>query len=217
MRSVLPATTVGKKVLMGATGLVWIAFIIGHVAGNLLVFRGPSALNGYSAMLHSSASVLWLVRAVIYGSLVLHIASGLTLWRHGARARHVGYAMKVPQAATIASRTVRWTGLVVLAFLVFHLLHLTTGTIRPAPFQDGDVYGNVTRSFHVVAITALYVVAVAAVALHVLHGVHASFKSLGWARLRANPSDRRIAVAVALGVWIGFTAIPVAILSGALG
>lgn len=202
---------------MGTTGLIWILFVIGHVAGNLLVFRGPSAVNGYSALLHASGGALWSVRAVIYGALVLHVASGVALWRTGDRARPVPYEKKVPQAATIASRSIRWTGLAVLAFIVFHILHLTLGTIRPVPFHDSDVYGNLTRGFRVGWVAAVYIAAMGAVALHVLHGTYASLKSLGLARLRENPFDRRLAVVVALGVWIGFTAIPIAILSGALG
>lgn len=202
---------------MGTTGAIWIVFVIGHVAGNLLVVSGPAAINGYSAMLHSSAGLLWAVRTVIYGALLLHVVSGVALWRAGARARGVAYARKVPQAATIASRGVRWTGLLVLVFLVFHILHMTTGTIQPVPFQGGDVYGNVTRGFRIGWVAAVYVIAVSAVALHVLHGAYASFKSLGWARLRANPFDRRLAIVVAGGVWVGFTVIPVVIFSGALG
>jgi succinate dehydrogenase / fumarate reductase cytochrome b subunit len=214
---VLPETAVGKKILMGATGLVWIAFLIGHVAGNLLVFRGPSAVNHYSALLHASSAGLWTVRAVIYGALSLHVASGLALWRRGAGARRTAYARKTPLAATIASRTIRWTGLTVLAFIVFHVLHLSTGTIRPVPYEPANVYANVTRSFHVTWVAALYVVAMVAVALHVLHGTYASFKSLGLARLRANPFDRRLAILVAASVWAGFTVIPVLVFSGVLG
>jgi len=214
---IYPTTTVAKKVLMGITGLIWIAFLIGHVAGNLLVFGGPSALNRYSALLHASGAGLWAVRAVIYGALVLHISSGLALWRAAVRARRTSYARKVPQAATIASRTIRYTGLVVLAFIVFHILHMTTGTIRPVPFQPTDVYENVTRNFRVAWVAIVYALAMVAVALHALHGTYASFKSLGWAKLRANPFDHRLAILVGLGVWVGFTVIPVVIFSGALG
>lgn len=214
---VLPRTTVGKKLLMGTTGLVWIAFVVGHVLGNLLVFRGPAALNGYSRMLHASGGVLWLVRAVLYGALVLHVATGLALWRTAQRARPVGYARKVPQASTLASRSIRWTGVAVLAFLVFHILHLTTGTIHPVPFDPTDVYANVTKGLHVPWVGGVYLLAMAAVGVHVLHGTYASFKSLGLARLRANPFDRRLAHVVALAVWAGFTAIPVVVLSGGLG
>lgn len=217
MHALLPATTVGKKLLMGATGLIWIAFVVAHVAGNLLVFRGPSALNGYSTLLHGSAVVLWVGRAVIYGALLLHIASGLTLWHVAAEARRGAYARKVPQAATVSSRTIRWTGLAVLAFIVFHILHLSTGIIRPVPYERGDVYSNVTRSFQVPWVAAVYVVAMVAVTLHVLHGTYASFKSLGWVRLRANPFDRRLAIVVALVIWVGFTVIPVTIFAGVLG
>lgn len=216
MRSALPTTNLGKKIVMGITGLIWIVFVVGHVAGNLLVFGGPEALNSYSELLRMSSGVLWGVRAVIYGALVCHVAAGLSLWRSAARARGADYARTVPQRSTLASRTIRWTGLIVLAFVVFHILHLTTGTLSPVPFEATDVYGNVTRSFRVPWVAAVYTAAMVAVGLHVFHGTYAFAKSLGWAHLRTNPFDRRLAIVVGLGVWIGFTVIPLAIFTGAL-
>lgn len=212
----LPATNVTLKVIMGITGLIWILFLIFHVIGNLLVFAGASVLNGYAEFLRDTAGVLWAVRAILYGALACHVASGLLLWRAAARARRVPYARKVPQASTIASRTIRLTALVVLAFVVFHILNLTTGTLSPVVFDVADVYGNVTRNFRVAWVAGVYVAAMVAVALHVYHGTYAFSKSLGWASLRGNAFDRRLAFAVGFGLWVGFTMIPLAVFSGAL-
>lgn len=209
-------TNLGLKIVMGISGLIWIVFVVSHVIGNLLVFAGPGTLNRYSAFLHGSTGVLWSVRAVIYGALLCHVGAGLLLWRSAARARRVEYVRPAPQASTVASRTIRWTGLLVLAFVVFHILHLTTGTLSPVPFDGADVYGNVTRGFRVPWVAGVYVAAMVAVSLHVLHGTYAFSKSLGWTRLRADPFDRRLAIGVGLGVWIGFTVIPLAVFTGAL-
>jgi succinate dehydrogenase / fumarate reductase cytochrome b subunit len=211
-------STVGKKAVMGATGLVMVAFVLGHVAGNLLVFRGQHALNAYSAFLKSTGEILWIVRLVLFASVLLHIWAATALTRADLAARPVGYARKVPQASTIASRTIRYGGVVLAAFIVFHLLHFTTGSIRPATFSAEDVYTNVVGSFHVPWVVAIYVVAMAALGLHLYHGVWSSFRSLGLSRPSSNPlRNRTIATVVAVVVWLGFTAIPVAIFAGLVG
>ncbi len=105
MRPALPVTTVGKKILMGTTGVVWIVFVITHVAGNLLVFRGPSAINGYSATLHASAGVLWALRFVIYGALLLHVTTGLALWRAAVRSRSVAYVRRRARSESASTRS----------------------------------------------------------------------------------------------------------------
>lgn len=211
------ATTVLAKLVMGATGLVWVVFVIGHVLGNLLVFRGRAAMNAYSVALHASPELLWIVRAVLYGSLVLHIGAAIWLTRVDLAARPVGYAKKVPRAATVASRSIRWTGAAILAFFVFHILHLTTGTIHPERFDESDIFGNVVRSFQIGWVAAVYIAAMIAIGLHVFHGTWASFKSLGQARLGVHPFRRRVALVVGVGVWLGFTLIPLAIASGVIG
>lgn len=209
----LPRSTVGKKLVMGITGLVWIAFVVGHVLGNLLVFAGRRAMNAYASLLHASAEVLWGVRIVLIVALVLHVASAVSLTRADLAARPVAYARNEPQAATIASRTIRWSGVAILAFLVFHILHLTTGTIHPAPIDVGDAYGNVTRSFQIGWVAALYLVAMVLLGLHVFHGTFAVGKTLGLVRLPAPPFRRSVAIVIAGCVWVGFTAIPLAILT----
>lgn len=207
-------TTVGKKIVMAVTGVILIAFLIGHVAGNLLVFRGAVAMDAYSAFLKRELAALWLVRAILFVSVVLHVVAAAQLTLLDRAARRKRYARTEPQAATIASRTMRIGGIFIAVFIVFHLLHLTTGTIRPAPFEETRVYDNVVGGFRVFWVTALYVVAMLAIGLHLFHGAWSSLRTLGLSRPSAEPLHRPLAAALAILIWAGFTSIPVAIFFG---
>jgi succinate dehydrogenase / fumarate reductase cytochrome b subunit len=209
-------TTVGMKVLMGTTGVVLVVFLVFHLAGNLLVYQGPAALNAYSALLRREPMVLWLARGVLLVSAAVHVAAAARLWWRDWRARPVRYRRVDPQSATLASRTMRWSGIGIAAFIVFHLLHLTTGTIRPAPFDEVNVYRNVVGGFRVGWVSAVYLVSMALIGVHVWHGAWSSFRSLGLSRPSSQPKRRPIAWILALLLWTGFTSIPVAILLGAV-
>ena len=207
-------SNVGKKVVMAVTGLILVAFVIGHVAGNLLVFAGPSALNGYSHFLKSSNEVLWAVRLVLLTAVLLHIGSAYGLTVAANAARPIGYGRKEPQAATWASRTIRYGGVLLLLFIVFHLLHFTAGVIQPAPFSETDVYRNVVGSFTVPWVVAIYLVAMVALGMHLYHGAWAAFRTLSLRSPSTTPMKRTIATGVAFVVWLGFTSIPLAVLAG---
>src|SRR5204862_4688058 len=138
------ASMVGKTVVMGVTGLIGIGFVMLHSLGNLLVFRGPDALNSYSHLLKSSGELLWAQRILLIVAVVLHVIAAVQLTKQNRAARPIGYVKRDPQAATIASRTMRWGGALLLVFIVVHILQFTTGTIRPAGFfSHQDVYANV--------------------------------------------------------------------------
>jgi len=210
-------STIGRKVIMAVTGLLLVGFVTGHVAGNLLVFKGPEALNGWSAFLKSSMPVLWTVRLVLLAAVGLHIWAALTLIRLNQVSRPVAYAKQVPQASSLASRLMRVGGIFLLAFIVFHLLHLTTGTIQPGyVFSDTDVYGNVVSSFQVPWLALVYIVAMVALMAHLLHGIWSFFQTMGWNHPRFNSARRVFATVLALIVSLGFIAIPAAILGGML-
>lgn len=208
-------TTIGKKVVMAVTGIILIGFVIGHVLGNLLVFRGPSAMNDYAALLKSNAGLLWTVRLGLLAAVVLHVTAAIQLTRLDRAARPVGYARFEPRAATFASRTVRWGGLALALFIVYHLLHFTTGTLHPT-FSHTDVYGNVMAAFRVWWIVLLYVTAMLFLGLHLYHGVWSLGRTLGVARRSDQPLKRRLATAIAILVWAGFTSIPIAVFVGYL-
>jgi succinate dehydrogenase / fumarate reductase, cytochrome b subunit len=203
--------TIGKKVVMAVTGIILVGWILGHVLGNLLIFRGPAALNQYAALLKSNVTFLWVMRVGLLATVTLHIVAAVQLTRQVAASRPVAYARQVPQEATFASRTIRWGGLVIALFVVFHLLHFTTGTLHPS-FSHGDVYRNMVIGLRVWWVAAIYIVAVAALGLHLYHGVWSVFQTLGISSPSVAGARRRFATVIAAIVYIGFTAIVLAVL-----
>lgn len=206
-------STVGQKVVMAVTGLVMVGYLITHVAANLLVFRGPTLINSYSATLHSYPALLWVARSVLLAALVLHIWAAITLTRRDVAARPVPYARLKPRASTFASRTIRWGGLLILFFVAYHVLHFTTGTAHPS-FVDGDPHGNVVRAFRIPWVATLYVVAMAAVGLHLYHGAWSAFRTLGLIRPSGDPLTHGASAILAGLIWLGFTIIPLAVVAG---
>jgi succinate dehydrogenase / fumarate reductase cytochrome b subunit len=208
-------TMVGKKAVMGVTGLIGVAFVILHSLGNLLVFRGPAALNSYSHFLKSSGELLWAVRIVLIIAVILHVIAAVQLTRQSRAARPSGYTKLEPQAATIASRTMRWGGALLLVFIVLHILHFTTGTLRPGGvFTEGDVYANVVTSFRIWWVALFYVLSMIALGLHLFHGAWSSVRSIGVSPRSRQPLHRRVSLVIAVLVWAAFTSIPVAVFSG---
>jgi succinate dehydrogenase / fumarate reductase cytochrome b subunit len=208
-------STIGKKVVMAVTGIMMIGFIIAHVSGNLLVFRGAQHMNDYSAFLKGLGGLLWAMRLALLVAVILHVVAAVQLTTRSRAARPVDYRGRQPQVSTLAARTIRWGGVVLALFIVLHLLHFTTGTLRPAGyFSHTDVYGNVIASFRLWWVSALYLVAMVALGLHLFHGAWSSVRTLGIARPSADPRHRRIATALALLVFLGFSIIPVAVLAG---
>jgi succinate dehydrogenase / fumarate reductase cytochrome b subunit len=218
-------STIGKKVIMAVTGLMLVGFVIAHMAGNLQVFIGAAKMNAYGAFLKGLGELLWIARLGLLAALVLHVLMAWQLTQIKNRARPVGYARKEPQVSTVASRTMRWGGMLLLVFIVFHILHFTTGTVFPvasAPdalypaFSHTDVYGNVISAFRNLWVSAFYIVAMLFLMLHLFHGAWASVRTLGLSKPSPQPLQRHVATAVAVVVWLGFSAIPVAVLLGVI-
>jgi succinate dehydrogenase / fumarate reductase cytochrome b subunit len=217
-------STVGKKVVMAVTGLIGVGYVILHMAGNLQVFAGREKINGYAALLHGpGAEILWLVRFVLIVAVTLHVVSAYQLTQLARRARPVGYEKRDPQVSTLASRTMRWGGGLLLVFIVFHLLHFTTRQVDPGRWAnrlDGsgryDIYGNIVASFRIWWVTAFYLLAMAALALHLWHGLWSFGRSLGAAQPSDQPLKRRFAILIAIVIWFGFSVIPIAIVSGVI-
>jgi len=207
-------TTVGKKMVMAVTGVVMILFLVAHLAGNTLVFRGPAQIDAYAAFLKHEAVALWAVRVVLLAAVVLHVIAAYQLARDDRVARRKPYVCLQPQTATRASRTMRVGGIIIAAFIIFHLLHLTTGTIRPAPFNSVTVYADVVGGFQIWWVSAIYLIALAAIGLHLYHGAWSWARTLGLSRPSAVPLHRPVAIVVAVLIWAGFTSIPLAILFG---
>jgi succinate dehydrogenase / fumarate reductase, cytochrome b subunit len=203
-------SSVGKKAVMGVTGLILVAYLITHVLANLLVFSGPERINRYAQLLHSSAAALWGARLVLLAAVILHIVAAIQLALRSRAARPQPYAAgRDPQVSTLGSRTMRWGGVVILLFLVYHILHFTTGTVHP-DFVGLNPHHNVTTGFRNPLVAAVYLLAMVAVGLHLYHGVWSSGRSLGLSQPSPQPLHRRIAPGLAVLVWLGFTAIVVA-------
>lgn len=195
---------------MAVTGAVLVGFLVFHVSGNLLMFKGPEAMNGYAAFLKGSAAVLWSVRLVLLLCLVLHVQAAWSLTMQNRSARPAEYARLKRQSATFSAVSLRIGGVVLLAFIIFHLLHFTTGTLHPL-FDTHDAYGNVIIGFSVPAVVVFYLVAMAALALHLHHGVWSLFQTLGWNHPHLNPLRRRVATLLSILIPVGFSVIVLAV------
>ncbi|MGB5953667.1 MAG: succinate dehydrogenase cytochrome b subunit [Ornithinimicrobium sp.] len=209
------------KSVMALTGLVFIGFIIAHMYGNLMIFGGEEAFNEYAEHLREIGAptipekgVLWILRIVLILSLVGHAYAAFVLWSRAGTARKTRYSVKTAVAQVWISRAMRWGGVALLLFLVFHILHFTTNTIQ----INGDFADPASRlvsSFEVWWAVFLYTAAVLALGMHLLHGVWAAGMTLGLnTSLAAAERLRMAAIAIAAVVVVGFLAPPWAILFG---
>ncbi len=208
-------STNGKKVVMAVTGAIMFGFVIGHLAGNLQIFEGPAKLNAYGSFLHSIGELLWPVRIVLIVSVILHITATVQLALRNKAARPVGYSRKEAINSSFASRTMYWSGPIVLAFIIFHLLQFTAGVIHPeSKFIEGDVYHNVVAGFQVWWVSAWYIFAVTLLGIHLRHGFWSLFQSLGLNHPRHTPVLKNLALALAVIITVGFISIPISVLLG---
>jgi len=210
---ILWRSTVGKKALMAVTGLVLFLYVFFHMLGNLQVYAGPKQINAYARLLHVSPELLATVRVVLLAALTVHVVAGVQLYFRARGARPVGYAEYRPEGSSTASRTMIWSGILIFAFVIFHLLDLTVGVVHPG-FREGDVFHNLLVSFGQVSGVIAYLVAMAALGFHLWHGVYSMFQSLGLSNRRIHPTVQRAAAAVSVILALGFSSIPLAVLVG---
>ena len=205
-------STIGKKVVMGVTGLIGLGFVIGHMAGNLQAFSGEAKIDAYGALLHGPLhEVLLIARVVLIAAVLLHITAAYQLTMISRAARPVDYANRKPQVSTLASKTLRWGGVLLLVFIVFHILHFTIGTVHP-DFVAGRVYRNLSTGFAVKWVAAFYLVAMVALGMHLYHGAWSSMRTLGLAKQSAHPLKRYLPMVLAVVISFGFAVIPLAFL-----
>ena len=216
----LYASTVGKKVLMAASGAILVLFVLAHMAGNLKAFQGAEAFNayaegirevGYPFLPHRGA--LWIMRIALLGAVAVHIWAALVLWAKSRSARGVGYRKEESLVFSYASRTMRWGGVIILAFVVYHLLHFTTGTVH-SDFIPGDAYHNLVVGFQSPLIAGAYIVAMTALAFHLYHGVWSVFQTLGGNHPKYNRFRRPLAGVLTGLIYVGFVIVPLAVLTG---
>src|SRR5579872_2705125 len=206
-------STVGKKAVMAISGCVLFLFVLGHLIGNLQIYEGPEKLNRYAVFLRSLPALLWTVRVVLLAMVVLHVWSSVQLALRNLKARPIGYVKKMATGSSYASRTMYWSGPIILAFVIYHLLDFTFGTVNP-DFVAGDVYSNVVASFSVIPVSAFYIFAMLLLGLHLSHGLWSMFQSLGFSHPRYTPAIKTAAKTIAWLIALGNISIPVAVLSG---
>lgn len=207
------SSTVGKKIVIALTGAIGVGYLVVHVLGNLLVFQGAERINAYATLLKTNVALLWTVRSILIAAVTLHIVAAYQLARTSQKSRPIGYKRWRAIASDFASRTMRWTGPLVGIFIVYHLLHLTIGTVHP-DFNERNVYHNVISGFQVWYVSAIYIVAMLALSLHLYHGAWSMFQSVGVNSRKYNHLIRLLATFLTVVVVGGFISIPVAVLLG---
>lgn len=208
-------TAVGKKVAMAVTGLALVFFLISHMISNVLVFENPQHLDDYAAWLRSFGPLLWVARAGLLAAAAIHITAAWQLTQMSRTARPAGYDRQELRVSSYAARTMRWGGVLLLAFIIFHLLHLTFGTVHP-DFVEGAVSQNLKTGLAVKPVAAFYAVAMIFLGLHLGHGVWSVFQTLGINHPAWNKSRKAIAIGLAVLIAGGLLTIPVAALLGLL-
>ena len=206
-------STIGRKVVMAVTGLLLFGFVVAHMLGNLQVYLGPTKLDEYGAALRRLPALLWALRIGLLAAVVGHVwaASTLTLTNWAARPR--GYRKTRYQESSYASRTMRWSGVILFLFVVYHLLHFTLGNVHP-DFVEGGVNHNFVTGLQVPWVSAFYVVAMLCLGLHMYHGVWSLLQTLGLNHPRYNQLRLAFATFITAVVVIGNISMPVAVLTG---
>jgi succinate dehydrogenase / fumarate reductase cytochrome b subunit len=235
-------STIGRKLIMAVTGVVLILFIVGHLVGNLQVYESPDRINGYAHFLQSLGPVLWAVRAFLLACVTLHIWAATVLMLESHRARgDEPYAVNRWIQATVSSRYMRWTGYVVLAFILYHLAQFTVGVAQPASFKENIPHYTMGSDYHILGVTVVragtevldvrsmvirgftnpfvavfYIIAVGLLSLHLLHGADSLFQTLGWRSHRWERGLRIVVTLLCAAYFLGNLSIPGGVLLGML-
>lgn len=213
---------IGKKVVMAVTGIILFAYVVGHLLGNLQIYASdPQQINRYAAFLHSPSNAipLWAIRAFLLAAVILHIVSATQLWMQNRAARPFGYVRKADVPASYAARTMKWSGVIVGLFIIFHILHLTVGAVPGLPVRElapdmPNVRANVVNGFLNPWVSGFYILAMILLCMHLYHGLYSLFQSLGFVHPRYMPRIRKGAAVVAILIAIGNISIPLAVLAG---
>jgi succinate dehydrogenase / fumarate reductase, cytochrome b subunit len=209
-------STNGKKAVMAVTGAILFLFVVGHLLGNLQIFDSRERLNTYSHFLKSLGELLWIARGTLIVCVALHIWVTVQLALRNLKARPVGYSKKKSVASNYADRTMYWSGPIILAFVIFHLLEFTAGTLHPgaSAFSEQDVYYNVVAGFSVWWVSVWYIFSMILLGFHLRHGIWSAFQSLGWHHPRHSPLLQQAALWIAILITAGYISIPVSVLAG---
>lgn len=212
---------IGKKAVMAVTGLVLFGYVVAHLLGNLQIYGGPDMINNYAAMLHNPkvAGALWAARLILILCVVLHIIAATQLVLQNRAARPVSYYKKTDVPTSYAARTMIWSGIIIAAFVVFHVLHLTVGAIPGLPAEEiaanePNARANVIHGFQNPAVSGFYILAIILLCMHLYHGIWSMFQSVGLSHPKYTPGLKRGAAIIAILLAIGYISIPVSVMTG---
>ena len=207
------SSTLGKKWLMAATGIILFGFVVGHMLGNLQIYLGQEQLDHYAELLQANKPFLWAFRSVLLFCVSVHIWAAVVIWLRNRSARPVKYKMFKPPGLDYAARTMVWSGPIIALFIVYHVLDFTVGTTNP-DFIKGEVYHNVLASFSNPGIALVYMAANLLLAFHLYHGLWSLFQTFGWDHPRFGWIRRALAIFFSVLIGAGNISIPLAVLTG---
>jgi succinate dehydrogenase / fumarate reductase, cytochrome b subunit len=213
-------SSVFKKIVMAVSGIIMVLYLIAHMIGNLKAFTGREKFNHYSAWIRTigepavpAQTTLWIIRVVLLAAVVAHIWAAVSLWRQAKRARPHGYVTKKAVAQSYASRTMRWGGVIILAFIIYHILDLTLGVANP----DGPgttPYDRLVAGFSNPIVVLFYAIALILLGMHLRHGVWSATQTLGQSNRRREKTVNAFAIAFATLLIAGFLVVPFSVLFG---
>ena len=219
-------SSIGKKTIVAATGILLVFFVLGHLLGNMTVFLGPDVLNAYAQKLHDLGPALWVIRIGLLGILVGHIYFTMLLWKENQRANPKKYIASDPIKTTVFARTMRLSGLVVLSFVIFHLAHFTVRVVDPSyqvmrtqlnGQEVHNVYAMMVKGFSNGPVVAIYVIGLFLLTFHLSHGLASLFQTLGITNRRIRSNYELAGRAIAWLLFVGYVSIPISVLFFGLG
>nr|WP_243731913.1 succinate dehydrogenase cytochrome b subunit [Nocardioides ochotonae] len=217
-------STIALKLAMAVSGIVFIGYVLAHMYGNLKAFAGHDAYNSYAHHLREFGEpmlpyegFLWIMRVALIVALVVHVGSAAALWRRANNARTVKYEVKKNKGSSLSSRTMRWGGLAILFFVIWHLIHFTIGKVNPAGGETNDPYNLMVESFDLWWMTLIYLAAMLALAMHLHHGTFSALQTLGFTNTATSRARARVAGwVVAVVIAGGFSLVPLFTLFGVI-
>ncbi len=225
----IPKSTIAKKYLMALTGLIMVGFVVGHMAGNLKMFAGVNPETGIykideyaiflrkmGAPLFAHGQLLWIFRIGLLLAVFFHIASAISLTVASRKARPEGYKVANYDCTTYAARTMRWGGVIISLYIVYHIMHFTLGVVHSKDFEHGWVYSNVYHGFKIWYVTAVYGISMLAVSLHLYHGLWSVVQTIGVDRAEWRKAIKGLSGLLALIVFVGFMAVPACVMIGCI-
>lgn len=210
-------SSIGKKLIVAVTGILLVGFLIAHMLGNLLIYQGREALNDYAYFLHHflHGAGIWVARAGLLAAFVLHIVATVALTRQNRESRDTRYAHEETVQAPKSSLIMIWSGLTVLGFVIFHLLHFTmpvapslSGLKDPLDPSRPDVYGMVIKGFQNPLVVLFYIIAISLLFSHLSHGIASIFQTLGLRTAKTRSAINKLSWAISIVLWLGFLSVP---------